>query len=411
MNRPRNAAIYCRTSAERGTFEPENANTLAYQVGSAMAFIRDHKLSFTGLYVDEELARLETIGQETGLWRLARDCAAGLIDVIIVRDMNVIAPDNDAIEALEQSALPLVIGAEDLYYTKEDFDLETFRYVDSKPAAISEAMQERIGAGKYVGRFPYGYKRQGEELVADPETAKVVRDIFDAASSGYNAADIKFILTVPMRVPTPSGGRTWSRETVAKILSNKVYYGEDHIEAIISQTIFDQANAVLNEKRNNKEPEPFPMARCDVCNSKLVYQKAGSIPRLKITSYFCNKHKGFPRVPIEKLTQEVLGQCNEFLTRGEDELPDDHERVRKVIELGEKVLAEEEIGEGFDGLWNDWYKTCYRSAAGAWGQNLIRYKYSHWTEFNLETGKWIIKSIRMKEDGSVKVGFWGDGGC
>jgi len=62
--------------------------------------------------------------------------------------MNVIAPDNEAIQALERSSLPLVIGADDLYYTKEDFGLERFRFANSRPSAISAVMQERIGAGK-----------------------------------------------------------------------------------------------------------------------------------------------------------------------------------------------------------------------------------------------------------------------
>ncbi|MGX8699298.1 MAG: hypothetical protein ACSW8F_05145 [bacterium] len=133
-------------------------------------------------------------GEETSsIWHLPRDSAAGLIDVIIVRDMNVIASDNEAIQALKQSSLPLVIGAEGFYYTKEDFDLERFRFVDSSPSAISAGMQERIGAGKYVGRIPYGYKRQGEVLIADPETSKVVREIFLGAGRGYNPTDIKGI--------------------------------------------------------------------------------------------------------------------------------------------------------------------------------------------------------------------------
>ena len=147
--------------------------------------------------------------------------------------MNVIAPDNEAIQALERSSLPLVIGADDLYYTKEDFGLERFRFANSRPSAISAGMQERIGAGKYVGRIPYGYKRQGEELIADPETS--------------------------------------------------------------------------------------------------------------------------------------------------------------------------------NGLWKNWYKNCSLGAVSHWGRQLIRYKYSE--QFDIQDGKWIISSIRLREDCSIKIGFWGDGGC
>ena len=405
--KPKNAAIYCRATAQRGLFEPEDADTLTYQTGSAMAFIMDHDLTFVGLYTDEELPNLHSMGEETsGIWLLSRDSAAGLIDVIIVRDMNVIAPDDEAIQALEQSSLPLVIGAEDLYYTKEDFDLERFRFVDSRPSAISEGMQERIGAGKYVGRIPYGYKRHGEELIADPEAAKVVREIFLGAAHGYNPTDIKDLYLNERHIPTPGRARSWNRETVYKILTNKVYCGEAHIEAIIDKALYDQANETLNEIKDRKEPDPFPMARCDVCNSKLVYEKAGSIPRLYHTSYLCRTHR--QKIRIEDFTQEVLRQCNEFLASVDME-PDDEERRQKTVELGEIVLAKEQAGEDYNGLWKNWYKNCFLGAVSHWGRQLIRYKYSE--QFDIQDGKWIIRSIRLREDCTMKIGFWGDGGC
>ena len=48
-----------------GGFEPKDANTLAYQAGSAMAFIRDHDLIYAGLYMDEKLPDFEALGEET----------------------------------------------------------------------------------------------------------------------------------------------------------------------------------------------------------------------------------------------------------------------------------------------------------------------------------------------------------
>ena len=110
-NKPTNAAIYCRATAKRGHFEPEDADILAYQTGSAMAFIRDHNLTFVRLYEDDLSS--EGMSDDTRD-RILKDSAAELIDVIIVRDMNVIAPDEDILEKLDD-AFPLIIGAEDLY--------------------------------------------------------------------------------------------------------------------------------------------------------------------------------------------------------------------------------------------------------------------------------------------------------
>ena len=198
----------------------------------------------------------------------------------------------------------------------------------------------------------------------------------------------------------------WNRETVVNILANKVYCGEEQIEAIVRKETFDRANTELKKFEHHQGQDPFPMARCDACNSKLVYEKAGTIDRLYHTSYYCRIHR--QKMRIEDFTQEVLRQCTEFLA-GVDIEPDDQERCRKVIELGKKVLAGEEVGKEYDGLWNDWYRNCFLGAFSRWGRQLIRYKYSHWQDFDIESGKWIIRSIRLREDCSMKVGFWGDG--
>jgi len=79
-NKPTNAAIYCRATAKRGHFEPEDADILAYQTGSAMAFIRDHNLTFVRLYEDDLSS--EGVSDDTRD-RILKDSAAELIDVII----------------------------------------------------------------------------------------------------------------------------------------------------------------------------------------------------------------------------------------------------------------------------------------------------------------------------------------
>ena len=118
-----------------------------YQTGSAMAFIRDHNLTFVRLYEDN--LSTEDLSDKTKD-RILKDSAAGLIDVVIVRDISVIAPDDEILEILDD-AFPLIIGAEDLYYTKEDFDLETFKFVDDISV---ETIQNPVGADTYPGRLP-----------------------------------------------------------------------------------------------------------------------------------------------------------------------------------------------------------------------------------------------------------------
>ena len=113
--KPKNAAIYCRTSKEQGRTE----DSLAYQVGSAMAFIIDNDLSFRGLYVDED--------GYSSLESLVRACSADMVDCVIVRDLDVMTTDYAALNYME--SFPLVmIGAEDLDSNRENLWVETLQY-------------------------------------------------------------------------------------------------------------------------------------------------------------------------------------------------------------------------------------------------------------------------------------------
>ena len=412
MNKPNKAAIYCRASADPGAFEPENVDSLAYQAGSAMAFLEDHHLDFCGLYVDDKsLSEWEA---------LMRDCARGNIDVVVVRDISVISSEYEIITALEKSLPTLVIGAEDLYYTNESFNLETFEFEhDTHRPTTSESIQDRIEEGRFFGRVPFGYEKTGNTLAANPETAKIVREIFDAARNGHRPAKIRDYLN-QMQTPTPGKSKSWSRDSVVNILTNDVYCGTTHIESLISKTVFEQTKEALAERKYRMEPEPFPMARCDVCNGKLIYQKAGSIPRLRATTYRCDKHTGInpsgarleqtPRITIEELEKAVLVRCNEFLDKSES-LPEDQEnRASKVIELGEKVLAGDDAGDEYEGLWASWYNGCGQIIKYA-ARRLLRRQVQHMDEYDPEIGMRIIRSLRLREDGSVAVKFWGEDAC
>ena len=342
--------------------------------------------------------------------RIMKDSAAGLIDVVIVRDNSVIALDDRILEKLENDCdFPLVIGAEDLYYTREDFDFESFRFAHKTKEESGKA--ETSTAGTQL----YGYiKRCGYQSI-DRKTSKVVLEIFDAARSGCNPAVIRRRLDY-MQIPTPNGGKKWSRQSVVNILRNARYCGDENTEQLIRRTVFDQVQEVLAENRRITLDEPFPMAVCDVCNSKLRFQRAEAIERLKTSSYLCDKHVGqnptksrlekSPKISVDDLTAKALAACNEFLDR-EESLKGDIERGQKVVALGKKTLdscARE--GENL-GLWNSWLKE-RSEAAKLFGRELLRYHVGHMAEYDPKVGERIIRSLRLKADGTVEIGLWGD---
>ena len=107
------ASIYCRGS------------DLAFQAGIAAVFITDHQLECWNIYVDE---------QGIDSWqKLTADCARGYTDVIIIKSIDVITEDMKGIALLDDLLPVPIIGAEDLYCTKNCY----YNYIMSYENFIS----------------------------------------------------------------------------------------------------------------------------------------------------------------------------------------------------------------------------------------------------------------------------------
>lgn len=79
--------------------------------------------------------------------------------------------------------------------------------------------------GGYAGgEPPYGYKALNGELVIDEEKAGVVRTIFRLYTEGKTPTRIANHLN-ERGVPTKTGKKKWSRQTVGYILKNDAYIG------------------------------------------------------------------------------------------------------------------------------------------------------------------------------------------
>ena len=108
--------------------------------------------------------------------------------------------------------------------------------------------------GKFLGGIPpYGLQRDPTNryhLIADPETAPIVKLIFDLALNGYGTMRIakhlmeKKIPITRVREPVQSDVRyySWSGSVIGKILRNPVYKGDhvvckSHQKAIRSNTV------------------------------------------------------------------------------------------------------------------------------------------------------------------------------
>ena len=189
----RRAAVYCRGEEKE------------FQAGLAAAYINDKGLSFYDLFVDDP------DGEEPikSLLKLIDHCRYGSIDVVIMRNYDIIE-DPAVKKQLSKADLPQpIIGAEDFYCTDESLNLETLKYekkhkavknttarakTDETDSEISEALRQllerRKRSGHIAGVVPYGFRRMDGKLIPDPVTAPVVRDIFSKALEGERITTI-----------------------------------------------------------------------------------------------------------------------------------------------------------------------------------------------------------------------------
>ncbi len=355
----RKAAIYCR------------GDNTEFQAGVGIAFIIDKGLSYYGLFSDEP----DDEEPNESLLKLIEHCRYDDLDVIIMRNYEVI--EDAAVKRLLNRAritIP-IIGVEDLYCTDENLNLETLKYEkkhrvsknlatlanghstsDNKVVreAFRRVYESRRWSGYISGVVPYGFKRTDGKLIPDPVTAPVVRTIFDKALEGERITAIAAWLSrqgivspsdektsagntvvevepevalidratgdvVKTMIPTPVS--RWSDNTIRDMLRNEVY-----TLGIIDRELFDKVQERFNSskteitKRNRGLYQG--LVRCGSCHRAMTYQGTDVNGRKKAT-YFCKFHTGsnpkseplghMPKVDEEVLKEEVLRQCNDYI--------------------------------------------------------------------------------------------------
>ena len=152
---------------------------------------------------------------------------------IIVEEQSRLSRENmrataEVWEALEKAGARLVCTAEGIDTATGDHEL---RFNINAALAREQWKQYRrraidfqarkVAEGVPFGPTPIGYrKRPDGKLEIDPETAPVVREIFELRSQGWGGARLAGLLDE--KAPRAKG--RWSRQAVAFILRNPLYY-------------------------------------------------------------------------------------------------------------------------------------------------------------------------------------------
>lgn len=219
------------------------------------------------------------------------------------------------------------------------------------------AVRRRALAGRPHGPLVYGYRREYEltsggrriyrGTVADEETSKIVREIFERVAAGEPVYAIAVDLT-RRGVPTPQpyrarpGNVGWSRATVRNIVRNRAYLGQRIYrgevvetvdpdtgepvmpwEPIVSQDTFDVANARLDDHDRPRRPDTTAshllsgIARSGACENTLYYRPGESRPR-----YTCTEHGCVSR-DAARLEDYVVPRAVAVMAKRQDLMVDD----------------------------------------------------------------------------------------
>ena len=85
----------------------------------------------------------------------------------------------------------------------------------------SAALQYKKGKGKVYSPTPYGFKRDGNQLVKDVKEQQVIHRLFELRDDGLSLRNIALQLN-QANVPAKNGGK-WYASTIRYILANGLY--------------------------------------------------------------------------------------------------------------------------------------------------------------------------------------------
>jgi site-specific DNA recombinase len=293
--------------------------------------------------------------------RLMADIKAGRIDTVVVQKIDRISRSlrdfYDLWEMFQQHDVHFVS-------LKESFDTTSavgramlklilvFAELEREQTGerTKATLQYRASTGLWgSGRPPRGYKRHGTEkgvLVLDPDEAKIVRtDMFErvlelGSAQGLvrelNTRGIHQQRFTNSRGQKKGGGR-YSTNVICHLLVNPVYLGkirfdgeifEGRHEAIVSQELFDQVQAMLNANRVRRGPQRSQkehvfllegLMRCGDCGSSMTpiwstgannlhYHYYGCCLRQRTSGTACSAGL----VPAEEVEQFLLRELRSF---------------------------------------------------------------------------------------------------
>lgn len=244
-------AMYLRKS--RVDVEAEahgEGETLKRHRAALTRYAKAHRLPVTKIY--EEVVSGDSIAARPQMQQLLADVEAGQFDGVLVMEIERLARgdtiDQGIVAQAFKGSSTKIITPNKTYDPENEMDEEYFEFGLFMSRREYKTINRRLQRGKIASmnegkwtswKVPYGYQRKklehekGYILVPDPETAPVVRHIFEWYAHGCPDENGRTVRTGSAKIAgmlNQSGiksptGKLWETSLVRSILGNPVYYG------------------------------------------------------------------------------------------------------------------------------------------------------------------------------------------
>ena len=244
--------LYIRLSEadEDKSYESES-ESIVNQRSLLMNYVKQNGFTFIEEYVDDGFTG--TNFERPGFKKLINDIESGKINCVITKDLSRLGRDYIQCGYYVEQYFPQnkiryisVLDQIDTFLESANNDIAPFKSLFNDMASkdtskkIRSILRNKKEQGKFIGSEPsFGYMRDPKDkghLISNPETAFIVKKIFEMANEGIGISDIVSFLN-DKKYPTPSlykrkeGSKQrfnpiWTVSSVKKILKNEMYTGD-----------------------------------------------------------------------------------------------------------------------------------------------------------------------------------------
>lgn len=393
-----NTGIYIRLSQEDKDKKYESdSESVINQRELLTNYVKNNNFNLVGEYVDDGYSGTDF--ERPGFQKLIEDIKNKKINCVIVKDLSRLGRDHVMTGYYMESYFPennirfiSILESYDSFKNQASNDSSTFiiacndYYSKQNSIKIRNVLNEKRKNGKFVGSLPcFGYMRDPEDkghLIPNPETAPIVKQIFEWRKNGIGPSRIATMLN-EKGYPTPSGYKKtnystrfinrdkWNISSIKKIISNRIYTGdmiqhtqtkvnykskkkitldqsmwmivENTHEPLVDKDTFEYISKLI--KQNTKDIQPKNRREKRLLEGKLFCKECGnrlSVLYRKNHDYWtvnCNRYARDPIreqcsshfFPYNYLEDQIMEKFTKDISKQLEEL--DFEELNKKVQI------------------------------------------------------------------------------